>query len=227
MRKISQSGYSLLANLGFLALFLIAFGFCAYWVSLYQHKKGIVEVVNTVSEFYQSYQEKAEDLLKKRIAFDAPIYLKSYELLPSCVEEQSLFDKRRKVCKTPLGEIDIKIDYVYPFSYTYVYTHFTDIYKRNSCEQFLSAEWEKVVPKNWWGQQGYIGVISETTPGKMYFSYNNNYITRDGAQISPTKDQRHQICKVCKKSRYCSVLMFFVLNENIFKNSENAVAIQN
>ena len=227
MRKVSQSGYSLLVNLGFLAMFLFALGLSSYWISLYKHQKGIVFVVNEVAQFYQAYQNKAPEMLRNRFSVHAPIYLKSYELLPSCVEEESFFDKNKKVCQSPLGEIDIEVDYVYPSSYTYVYVHFTDIYKRHSCEQFLSAEWEKIVPEKWWGNQGYIGVISERTPGKMYFSYNQDYIERDGAQREPTKEFRHQICKVCKKSRYCSVLMFFVLNENIFKNSENAVAIQN
>lgn len=227
MRRTSQAGYSLFVNLSFFALFAGALCLCGYWISLYQHRKGIEEVVETVSGFFSSYQDVAEKMVQKEVSFDHPSYLMTYGLLGSCDEKESFFDKSRKVCKTALGELDIKIDYVYPFSYTYVYAHFMDMYKRHSCEQFLSAEWEKVIPKSWWDSQGYIGVVSEKTSGKIYFSYNKEYIARDGAQAEPTKQQRKQICKVCRNSRYCSVLIFFTLNENIFKNSENAIAIPN
>lgn len=227
MRKISQAGYSLLMNLGLFSLVLFVLGICVYWISLYQHKEGIEEVVQTVSNFYGSYGEMAPQMISKRVHLENPIHLKTYGLLSSCKEEESFFDKNRKICQIPLGELDVRIDYVYPFSYTYMYVHFTDMYKRSSCEQFLSAEWEKIVPKEWWGTDGYIGVISENTSGKMYFSHNEDYIAQDGAEENPTKKHRHQVCKVCKNSRYCSVLLFFTLNENIFKNSENAIAIPN
>ena len=111
----------------------------------------------------------------------------------------------------PLGELDFKAEYVVSKLYTYVYVTFTDIYKKNSCRQFLSAEWEKVLPKSWWGDEGYIGIISENTNGKMYFSYNSDYIRNDGAELNPSAKHLKEVCRECKKSRYCTIMFFSVV----------------
>lgn len=218
MRQISQRGRSFFAAAG---VFLLTSLVCGFLVSKYtqiRHHNKMVEIRDTMQTFFERYQERMPSLLKQKANLQGALSFQSQNLIDECIEKKSFFNRNEKVCDVSLGEIDIKTTYAVSKLYNYVYVHFTDMYKRNSCKEFLSTNWQDALPKSFWGNEGYIGVISENTKGKMYFSYNTDYINNDGAEVNPTYMHLKQVCNVCKHSRYCSILFFFVTDENSLHN---------
>lgn len=216
MRRNSQSGNSFAGTLGHFFIFAVVCAIGIYFLSVQKHEKRIEKVVASMTGFFQKYQENLPEYVRQRTHISNSKFLEKMGLVEECRERESVFDKNKKVCKLSLGEMDVSTKYDKHHYYTYVYVHFTDIYKVKSCSRFLSIGWERILPRTWWGKEGYIGVISESTAGKIYFSLNPEYIRNDGAEITPTQQHLEEICGVCKGSRYCSVLFFFDVNENSF-----------
>lgn len=218
MRHITQRGRSLFAAVG---IFLLISFVCGFLISRYtqiRHHNKMVEINDTMYTLFERYQAQMPVFLKERSNLHGAISIQSHNLIDQCHVKPSMFNKNEKVCDVVLGEIDVKTTYAVSKLYNYIYVHFTDMYKKNSCREFLSAGWQNVLPKSFWGNEGYIGVISENTKGKIYFSYNENYIKNDGAQINPTRVHLKDVCRACKNSRYCSILFFFVTDENSLHN---------
>lgn len=215
----SQSGASLLATMSIVLLISFVCGFIlSRWTQISHHNE-MVALHDTMQTFFERYREQIPVLLRDKKNLEGALGIQSYHLMDTCKVKESMFNKANKVCTFGLGEIEVKSDYIVSKLYNYVYVHFTDIYKRNSCKQFLSEPWEKILPKSWWGEEGYIGVISENTKGKIYFSYNDEYIRNDGAETNPTRLHIKEVCNVCRHSRYCSILFFFVTDENTLHNT--------
>ena len=188
MRLNSQIGKSFIEILAvFLAVSVaLVFGFSKYKQD--KHHQNMLEIIETVHTFFDRYQTSAPDIFKQTSVPTGAELIKNYNLMDECKEHSSFFNKYKKVCVFGLGEVDVKADTnADKIVRTDVYVHFLDMYKRHSCRQFLSVGWEKVLPKQWWNTEGYIGVISENTSGKMYFSHNSEYMRNDGAQENPTK----------------------------------------
>lgn len=218
MRFKSQVGKSFFEALAvFLAVSLVfGFGFSKYTQD--RHHQNMLKIVETMHTFFERYQMKAPDIFKQMSPPSGALMINSYNLMDECKEKPSLFNKYKNVCAFGLGEVDVNVTVDHKRVQTDVYVHFFDMYKKHSCRQFLSVGWEKVLPKKWWNQEGYIGVISENTDGKMYFSYNPDYIRNDGAEENPTREHMKAICETCKGSRYCSILFSFTFNEDTLKN---------
>ena len=209
MRDSSQNGFSFITIIGI--VFAVIFGGTILILGAIQlwHFKGMIEIKSYMRDFMQKYQEGAPDLLKQKMQILGASALKAYGLLDECDEERSFFNNQRIVCKLPLGEFDFMTEYKKPYFHTLAYLHFNDTFHRQSCEEFLKEGWQEVIPESFWGEHGYIGIISEKTSGKMFFSNNPTYIESDGAQQHPDIEKIKEVCKECKGSRYCSVLMFF------------------
>jgi len=212
MYKNSQSGNSFVESVGVFVILVAVLAAFLYGFSFLRHRSHMSDLTTTMSNFFSKYREDYPDLIKQKADFSGPIYLKEYKLMETCNGGKSALNTGREVCKTPLGEIDITVKYDEGRLYTYVYLHFMGMHKRRSCEDFLSAGWDKFLPRSWWGDDGYIGVISENTHGNMYFSFNQTYIEKDKAQSLPTQQHTKDVCKACKDSRYCSVLIFYALD---------------
>lgn len=221
MKKIDESGQTLF---GIGCALLVVVGICAgifYWVSQVLHKSHMEEMVKTTATFFQKYQDLLPEFMNQKLSFNDPIYLKSYNMVETCEIMPSTLNPNRKVCEQPLGELDFEVKYDAPYLCSYYYIHFTDMYKRQSCVDFLSAGWEKILPSYMWSDYGYIGVVSESGY-RMYFSLNDDYVKKDGAKKHPTKDHLKYVCKICKKSRYCSVLFFLSLDYQTIQDNIGA-----
>ncbi len=218
MFAVSQKGYSFFGMLGILLVVALIGNAAVYWSSVVWHQNKINDITLNVADFFRKYQEAFPDLIKQQVRINGPALLKNYGLLEECQETKSMFDAKRTVCKTPLGEFDLTANYDAPYLYTYVYVNFNDIYKRKSCVKFLEEGWEKILPNYFWGNTGYIGVISENTNGRIYFSNNPKYMEEDGAQRKPTKEHLKAVCEQCRRGRYCGIQFFTVLNNKIYKN---------
>lgn len=218
MRLNSQIGKSFLEILAVFLAVSVAFGVGFSKYTQDKHHENMRKIIETMHAFFDKYQKQAPDIFKQASVPNSTAFIKSYALLDECKEKPSFFNKYKQVCAFGLGEIDIKVDVGLDQSVrTDVYVHFLDMYKKYSCRQFLTVGWEKVLPKNWWNTGGYIGVISENTNGKIYFSRNSEYIRNDGAQENPTKQHMKNICNTCKGSRYCTIMFSFKVDENSLK----------
>ena len=218
MRFNSQVGKSFLEAL---AVFLgvsvaVGFGFSKYTQD--RHHQNMLEIVETMHTFFERYQERSPEIFKQMSPPTGSTLVKSYDLMDECDEKASLFNKFKKVCAFGLGEVDITATVGTKRVQTEVYVHFLDMYKKYSCRQFLAVGWEKVLPQKWWNNEGYIGVISENTKGRMYFSRNPEYIRNDGAEENPTRQHMKAVCDTCKGSRYCSILFSFTFNDDALKD---------
>ena len=213
MKRVSESGRSFLSTMGLVfaitsIVLMAGVGYSFYW-----HYQKICEITGAIGDFFREYQTNAADLIKTQAHMNGPLFLKNYGMVKDCSESTSMFDHSKVVCKFPLGEWDLNTSFDEPYLHTQVYVHFNDPYKRLSCQQFLNVAWQDILPSYFWGENGYIGVIAEDTKGKMYFSHNLSYIQKDGAQKRPTHDHTRQVCKLCRKSRYCSVIFSFEIKE--------------
>ncbi len=211
MYNSDQKGRSFLATIGVMAFAIAIIAVVIFWSLQIIHYKKINEIVTTTSDFFQKFQDNAKELVRQKAQLNTPASLKNYGLIDDCKEIPSMFSRQKYVCKLPLGEMDVSTQFDDPYLYTYVYVHFNDMYKRRSCEQFLGVAWQDILPAYLWGQNGYIGVLSENTKGKIYFSNNEKYIQDDGAMKKPTPEHTKAVCKLCTKSRYCSIQFTFEL----------------
>ena len=218
MRFNSQVGKSFLEALAVFLGVSLAFGFGFSKYTQDKHHEDMLKIVETMHTFFERYETCAPDIFKQTSLPSGSTLVKGYDLMDECDEKASLFNKYKKVCAFGLGEVDIMPTVSYKRAQTEVYVHFFDMYKKYSCRQFLSVGWEKVLPKKWWDNGGYIGVISENTRGKMYFSRNPEYIRNDGAEENPTREHMKAVCNTCKGSRYCSILFSFAFDEDMLKN---------
>lgn len=219
MRLNSQIGKSFFEILAVFLVVSVAFGIGFSKYTQDKHHENMLKITETMHVFFDKYQKQAPEIFKQASVPNGSVLIKSYALLDECKEKPSFFNKYKQVCVFGLGEIDVKVDVGLDQSVrTDVYVHFFDMYKKHSCRQFLSVGWEKVLPKNWWSSGGYIGVISENTNGKMYFSRNPEYIRNDGAQENPTRQHMKNVCDTCKGSRYCTIMFSFKFDENSLKN---------
>ncbi|MBR2299378.1 MAG: hypothetical protein IJ870_02235 [Alphaproteobacteria bacterium] len=209
MRDSSQNGSSFIHTIQIIALAISIGCVVLFLCSKYWHYKKIAEITGDMGAFFEKYQEGSKDLITQKANLDNPIPLKNYGILEKCDEVQSMFSSQKSVCELPLGELDVKTEFKKPYLYTYTYVHFNDIYKRLSCEQFLNVGWQKVLPAYYWGEHGYIGVLSENTSGQMFFSNDADDIAQKGAQKDPTPEHAKEVCDYCKNSRYCTVLFLF------------------
>ena len=213
MKRVSESGRSFLSTMGLVIaitgiVLMAGVGYSFYW-----HYQRICEITGVIGNFFREYQTNAADLVKTQAHMNGPLFLKNYGMVKDCSESTSMFDHSKVVCKFPLGEWDLNTSFDEPYLHTQVYVHFNDSYKRLSCQQFLNVAWQDILPSYFWGENGYIGVIAENTKGKMYFSNNLSYIQNDGAQKRPTHDHTRQVCKLCRHSRYCSIIFSFEFSD--------------
>ena len=218
MRLNSQIGKSLLEAFGvlFAVSCVLGFGFSKYMQD--RHHRNMLDITEIMHGFFDKYQEQAAEIFKQSSPPSGASLIKTYHLLDECKEAPSIFNKYKTVCAFGLGELDISTDVNIDEAQSYVYVHFLDMYKKYSCRQFLSVGWEKVLPKTLWNDTGYIGVISENTKGKMYFSRNPEFIRNDGAEENPTRQHLKDVCDTCKGSRYCTILFSFTFSEDTLKN---------
>ena len=212
MRDICEKGRSLVHTIGLLMLIAVLSAFGIFVITVFWHHSKISDMTSFMGEFFQKYQENVQDLLRQKASLNGPTFLKNYGLIDQCDESVSMFDRQKTVCRLPLGEFDLTTSFDNPYMYTLVSVHFNDMYKRQSCEQFLRVGWEKVLPPYFFGDNGYIGTVAENNQGKVYFSYNPKYIA-EGAQRIPTEDHLKSVCKICKKSRYCTIQFSLELSE--------------
>lgn len=213
MRDISERGRSLVNTIGLLMLIAIVTALMTFLATVLWHQAKINEVTVFVGEFFQKYQENAQEIFRQKANLNGPTFLKNYGLVEQCNETVSMFDRQKTVCRLPLGEFDLTTTVENPDMYALVSVHFNDMYKRQSCEQFLRVGWEKVLPASFWGHSGYIGTVSESVNGKMYYSNNQKYIDSEGAQRAPTENHLKAVCKICRKSRYCTIQFSLELSE--------------
>ncbi len=218
MRRSHEKGASFDDVLKALFLFFLFAGVVFYWVSTLLHRHYMEQIAEQVGTFFTKYETELPGFIRQKLNLNSSKQLINYGLVPECKEKVSVFNKNKQVCALPLGQIEINTEYLDPFYYTYLYIHFTDIYKRVSCENFLSVGWEKLLPQEWWGPKSYIGVMSENTTGKIYFSLNPQYIKNDGAEAKPTEEHIKQVCEVCRDSFYCTILFFFDFDKNLYKS---------
>ena len=219
MRKlrIFRNGLSfsqILKRLMFLSV-LVCFVF--YVVHKNLHPYYVAQTIEKVQNFFVRYNERLSDFVDNNASFKNLEQLQSFHLMPDCKTKTSAFNQNVEVCALPLGEIDASFQSTDDRLYAFVYVHFTDIYKENSCRQFLSNDWERKMAKIWFGEEGYIGVVSENTQGKIYFSLNRKWIREDGAERNPTEDHLRQVCKVCRKSRYCTIIFAFDVDKQEYR----------
>lgn len=214
----TQVGKSFLEIFGVLiGLAVVAgLGFSKYTQD--SHHQSMLKIVETMHTFFEKYSVQAPDIFKQSSVTNGAAFIKSYQLMDDCKDVPSFFNQYNRVCAFDLGEVDVKTEVSVDKVHTEVFVHFLDMYKKHSCRQFLAVGWQKVLPKGWWKAQSYIGVVSENTNGKMYFSHNSEYIRNDGAQENPTPQHLKNVCDTCKGSRYCSILFSFTLDDDVLKN---------
>ena len=214
----AQVGKSFFEAFGVVAVLacVCGFGFAKYTQD--KHHEDMLKIVATMHTFFEKYSVQAPDIFKQSTVANGAKFIKTYGLMDECKESPSFFNKYQNVCAFELGEVDVKTNIGADSVQTEVFVHFFDMYKKHSCRQFLAVGWEKVLPKGWWKSESYIGVVSENTNGKMYFSHNSNYIRNDGAQENPTQQHLKNVCDTCKGSRYCSILFSFVLDDDVLKH---------
>ena len=213
MRDISERGRSLVNTIGLLMLVAVLTALGTFLATVLWHQAKINEVSQFMGEFFQKYQDNAPDLFRQKANLNGPTFLKNYGLVDQCDEAVSMFDRQKTVCRLPLGEFDLTTTIENPNMYALVSVHFNDMYKRQSCEQFLRIGWEKVLPASFFGQNGYIGTAAENEAGKMYYSNNQKFIDSEGAQRAPTENHLKAVCKICRKSRYCTIQFSLELSE--------------
>jgi len=214
MRDSSQHGVSFLKAAG---VVFAAVGVCTvliYWGTQLWHYKEVSETTKIMGAFFEKYRTGVADLAKEKANIMGPLALKNHNLLDQCEQTVSMFSNQKAVCKLPLGEFDVTANYEEFHLYTYVYVHFNDIYKRQSCKQFLMAGWQDILPTNFWGEYGYIGVISENTKGEMFFS-NDKRTPQQGTDVKIRSAQADAVCNVCRNSRYCTIQFFFDYPESV------------
>ena len=215
MRQNCESGRSLVASIGVFLAMAAATCIGIYWLSEIRHHLKLAETISIMRDVFQKYREKSPELLKQQNRLSGSLFLKNYRIMEECKEISSMFSSVKKVCKMPLGQLDVSISSEKSDVYTYVSVTFNDFYKRRSCVQFLNAEWESFLPKSLFGKNGYIGVVSENSTGEIYFSPNPALMTSNIVGIDQRKKHIKDVCKVCKGSRYCDIQFFFDLRETM------------
>ena len=216
LKKI-EKGISSVAISKILVFVIIIAGFLSYGAYRGLNYYNTNKTIQKISDFFAQYQKNLDSFVTNSTKINQASDLKNLSLMPDCETKPSTFNRAKQVCALPLGEIDVNSESNEAKFYTFVYIHFTNMQKEESCKRFLAHAWEKTLPQNWFGEESYIGVISENTTGKIYFSHNEEWIREDGAELNPTEEHSKEICQLCQDSRYCSVLFAFDFNKENYR----------
>lgn len=210
MRKVSESGTSFLQVLGILFL-ITGIGVGAFLgAEQFYHRQHMDETTKFMSNVLSRFSDVKTRAIREQYTLQNANFFKGYGLVSECDVTESAFDSSKKVCHLPLGEFMADVSFSYPYLYSYFYVIFDNRIKRQSCQEFLSKGWEKIIPHEWWGKLGYLGTISDTGEGKMFYSLNPEFVEKEGASTQPDAKLIKNVCRVCKKSQYCGVVFFFM-----------------
>ena len=206
MKKSNQFGRSMSEMLGVLAVVgvLSVGGLAGFSKAMYKHR--LQKTFSFVSDSIMNYQLFIKRDLGTYPSDPAHIAeaARTYELIPECQPEPSVIaGPTYQVCHAPLGEIYPRFfvtDTETGIYYTYMlYVTFTTN-NTQSCIDFLSRNWARVVPeKNW--RRGHLWITTDSAEDVMYSETVNKL---DAVSIVNS-------CNfVCENSKpYCSIVFDF------------------
>lgn len=207
--KNSETGHSLLQILSTILVLAVVGATLTVWGTDIYRKAKLSGTMTDFSVLLSNFSRQSPELIQKKENVKSVLFFKLNNIFPQCEIQDSELASENKSCRLPLGEFTGDITYADSSLYTYLYVHFTDMYKKRNCNAFLSYGWEKIIPADWWGEYGYIGVLSETDDGKMFYALNDEFAS-EGAKKNPTEKDAKNACSICEDSRYCSIMFFFM-----------------
>ena len=212
-----EKGISSLTIVKILVSVAIVAGLLSYGAYKGLHYYKNEQTIKLMETFFEQYQEHIASFVKEDTKIRSITQLKSLGLMQDCETKPSTFNRTKQVCALPLGEIDVSSESNDAKYYSFVYVHLTDTQKKDSCRRFLSNGWQGKLPRKWFGKESYIGVISENTNGRIYFSLNEEWIRQDGAERNPSEEHLKEVCSTCENSRYCSILFAFDFDKELLQ----------
>jgi len=205
MKRINEYGRSFAEILGVLGIIgvLSVGGIAGYTKAMY--KLQMHKTISFVSDALFNYNLfikrdiKGYPSVTSKMAENA----KKFDLLPDCKPEVSaLGGSNYQVCRAPLGEIYPRFyetSVAEGHQYTYMlYVTFLKNY-RQACSDFLTQNWDRVVPDKLW-KKGRLWIVSNT---KEEVLYGGSTKKLDLASIGNACEN------VCSDTTYCTVVFDF------------------
>ena len=201
-KKSTQLGRSMIEMLGVLAIIgvLSIAGIAAYSKAMRKHNVNqTADIFTGVLRGYATLRENVNNL-SGDIAMEDFVNMGIYS---ECKLVPSVWDGT-KACKTPTGDISMEMEGGRVNFYVFL--------TKDTCAEFLSYNWQNVIPKEWGNNPGYEGIVDGTTYTDRYVSIQ---VGPDWTPIWGNGVDNYNMqgiakaCNKCKDGEPCGILFAY------------------